>query len=410
MTALHHIHEPAILSNLRERAQAREQRPYTFMGTLLIAVNPLKRLTDPPTSQFVDRPLDPESPHPYAIAELSYHQMRLGATGGGSSGNQSIVVSGESGAGKTETSKIMLRYLAQRSQGGITKLDERVVESSPILEAFGNAKTLRNNNSSRFGKFIKLQFEGARSLVGGLVETYLLEKSRVLSQATNERSFHIFYQLLAGAPAALKKELSLTRPEDYVTLNHSQCISLAGVDDAEGFRDVVHAFGAVGLDAARQQEVWSCVAAVLHLASVEFNKRETSEGETSVVGNDATAALAARLLGVREQDLRGILCERVMKARGETFTKPLTEAKYARDASAKALYEALFLWVVRAINVSLGHGPDTLPYIGVLDIFGFENFQHNEFEQLLINFTNESLQDTFNKQAGAVFSNELRLY
>ncbi|CAN0141358.1 unnamed protein product [Phaeothamnion confervicola] len=204
MTALHHIHEPGILHNLRERAEATPTPlPYTFMGTLLIAVNPLRPVADPPMERFLDKPLDPSLPHPYAIAELSYSQMRLGATGGagGAPTNQSIVVSGESGAGKTETSKIVLQYLAGRSHGhgGIVGLDDKVVETSPILEAFGNAKTLRNDNSSRFGKFIKLQFRDrsgfggaagsgpAGTLVGGVVETYLLEKSRVLTQAKDER-------------------------------------------------------------------------------------------------------------------------------------------------------------------------------------------------------------------------------
>ncbi|CAM9385107.1 unnamed protein product [Phaeothamnion confervicola] len=420
------------------------------MGTLLIAVNPLRRLRDPPEAEFVDRPLNPDEPHPYAVAELAYRQLRLAlravaaaaaagrrpAAGGGTGAvaNQSIIVSGESGAGKTETSKIMLRYLSKRTPGeegsdGLAGLDARIVESSPVLEAFGNAKTLRNNNSSRFGKFIKLQFTtgaaasadggaaatsggGDVQLVGAAVETYLLEKSRVLAPSAGERSFHVFYQLIAGAPTTLRTELGLDGgAEQFPTLVAGDCVEVEGMDDQAEFLEVEKALAiSTSMDEARRKEVWKVVAAVLHLSALQFATEDTAQqGEVAKPVDVAALTRVAALAGVGEDALRALLCQRTVKARGESFTKQLTvqEAMYARDATAKALYEALFLWVVRAINVALGQTAGSPPFIGVLDIFGFENFQENVFEQLLINFTNESLQDTFNKQ---VFRNELRLY
>ncbi|CAM9285240.1 unnamed protein product, partial [Hapterophycus canaliculatus] len=410
MTALHHIHEASILYNLGQRARTDDQRPYTFMGTILIAVNPLRKVADPEMSDFMNRSLDPEAPHPYAIAELSYHQMRLGA--GRKEANQSIVVSGESGAGKTETSKIILRFLTHRSVGGVTGLEQKVVDSSPILESFGNAKTLRNNNSSRFGKFLKMQFTKDKyRLAGAFIETYLLEKSRVLAQGKGERNFHILYELVAGGAASgLAAELKLGGAETYKILSQNGCITLDGVDDVQQFQGVQKAFDTIGMGKDVQMQVWKALAAVLHMSNLVFDKADSEQGEIAAISDLAALATLASLLGVAEADLESMLTKRVVKTRMEVFTKQLgvQDANLARDAIVKSIYEALFLWIVRLINTSLGKGEESLPFIGVLDIFGFENFEtKNEFEQLLINFTNESLQDTFNKQ---VFNNELKLY
>eukprot|EP00752_Nemacystus_decipiens_P009298 g8309.t1 len=410
MTALHHLHEAGILYNLGQRAALKDQKPYTFMGTVLIAVNPLRRVADPPMENFMNRPLNPETPHPYAIAELSYHQMRLGA--GKKAANQSIIVSGESGAGKTESSKIILKFLTHRSVGGVTSLEQKVVDSSPILESFGNAKTLRNNNSSRFGKFLKMQFTRDKyRLAGAFIETYLLEKSRVLTQGRGERNFHILYELVAGAPkCGLAKDLQLGGVETYRILSTSGCTELEGVDDAAQFEGVRAACGTIGLDDGTQMQVWKALAAVLHMSNIAFDAKDDAQGEVAAVQDAAALEMLSALLGVKASLVEEMLTQRVVKTRGEVFTKQLgvQDASLTRDAIVKSLYEALFLWIVRAINKSLGKGEESLPFIGVLDIFGFENFEYrNEFEQLLINFTNESLQDTFNKQ---VFSNELKLY
>ncbi|CAM9467577.1 unnamed protein product, partial [Ectocarpus fasciculatus] len=408
MTSLHHIHEAGILYNLAERSKVESQRPYTFMGTILIAVNPLRRIPNPDVSEYMDRALNPEAPHPYAIAELAYHQMRLGA--GRKAANQSIVVSGESGAGKTETSKIILTFLTHRSAGGVTNLDQKVLDSSPILESFGNAKTLRNNNSSRFGKFLKLQFtKDKHRLAGAFIETYLLEKSRVLTPGVGERNFHVLYQLVAGA-SDLGLDLKLEGVGSYKILSRGDCITLDGVDDAKEFKGVRAAFDTIGMGEESQLQVWQMLAAMLHLSNLEFSVLDHQQGEITTISDNETLSTLARLLGVEEEALRTMLTQRVIATRGEIFTIQvgLDDASLVRDAIVKSLYEALFLWVVSVINNSLGKGEDSLPFIGVLDIFGFENFDtKNEFEQLLINFTNESLQDTFNKQ---VFSNELRLY
>ncbi|CAM9665996.1 unnamed protein product [Ascophyllum nodosum] len=411
MTALHHIHEASILYNLGERAKLDNQRPYTFMGTILIAVNPLRPLPDPDMSKFMDRPLDPESPHPYAIAELAYHQMRLGA--GRKEGNQSIVVSGESGAGKTETSKIILRFLTHRSLGGVSGLEQKVVDSSPILESFGNAKTLRNRNSSRFGKFLKMQFTREKyKLTGAFIETYLLEKSRVLSQGKGERNFHIMYELVAGGAASgLGAKLKLASVETYRILSGSGCTELEGVDDVMQFRGVQKAFDTIGMSPETQiKVVWQTLAAVLHMSNMTLEAKDSAQGEIAVIHDREALSNLASLLGLDEQSLEAMLTQRVVTTHGEVFTIQLdvSNAELTRDAIVKSLYEALFLWIVRLINTSLGKGQETLPFIGVLDIFGFENFDtKNEFEQLLINYTNESLQDAFNKQ---VFNNELKLY
>ncbi|CAM9101018.1 unnamed protein product, partial [Hapterophycus canaliculatus] len=410
MTALHHIHEAGILHNLGERSKLKGQRPYTFMGTILIAVNPLRRLPDPEMSEFMNRSLDPESPHPYAIAELAYHQMRLGA--GRKASNQSIVVSGESGAGKTETSKIILRFLTHRSVGGVANLDQKVVDSSPILESFGNAKTLRNNNSSRFGKFLKLQFtkDKEHRLAGAFVETYLLEKSRVLSQGMGERNFHILYQLVAGASDVVAADLKLDDVGTYKILSQGGCTALDGVDDAEELRTVKAAFDTIGMEEEAQMQVWQLLASVLHMSNLEFDKLDCEHGEVACISDRQALSTLAALLGLEDSALEMMLAQRVVATRGETFTLhySVADAELTRDAIVKSLYEALFLWIVSVVNTSLGKGADSLPFIGVLDIFGFENFDtQNEFEQLLINFTNESLQDTFNKQ---VFNNELKLY
>ncbi|CAM9208802.1 unnamed protein product [Ascophyllum nodosum] len=409
MTSLHHIHEAGILYNLGQRAQLEGQRPYTFMGTVLIAVNPLRKISDPSMDAYMNRPLDPETPHPYAIAELAYHQMRLGSKR--AAANQSIVVSGESGAGKTETSKIILRFLTKRSVGGVCELERKVVETSPILESFGNAKTLRNDNSSRFGKFLKMQFTREKHrLAGACIETYLLEKSRVLSQGRGERNFHVLYELVAGAAkCGLSTQLKLESPENYRILSGSGCTTLEGVDDATQFEEVQAACRTIGMAEETQLQVWKTLAAVLNISNVAFAGRDDEQGEVAAVRDAQVLDVLSGLMGIEASAVETMLTRRDVKAGGEVYTKKLgvQDANLTRDAIVKSLYEALFLWMVRVINKSLGKGEDSLPFIGVLDIFGFENFTRNEFEQLLINFTNESLQDTFNKQ---VFNNELTLY
>ncbi|OQR82606.1 myosin-like protein [Achlya hypogyna] len=429
MTALYYIHEPGVLHNLSERSKLDNQRPYTFMANVLIAVNPLRPLADPRVSEIVNNSSCP--PHPYAIAEMAYQQMVYNSTREMPT-NQSVVISGESGAGKTESSKIVLKHLTTRGVFGkktsaaevesfvnkrhenTNSLDNRLIEQNPILEAFGNAKTLRNHNSSRFGKFMKLQFtsDGLFKLAGAFVETYLLEKSRLVYQVDGERNFHIFYQLLAGASPEQKRTFELTRPEDYHYLNQSNCYKAEDTDDKANFGHVVNGLTCVGLAEAKQTTIFSVVAGLLHMGNIEFDEEDTPEGEAAIVQKaDAAKALAlsAKLLGLDDKALLKVITEREIVTRNELFIarRNAQNAVYARDAIAKSVYGRLFDWIIQQVNKSLGQDPAPLPYIGVLDIFGFESFQRNDFEQLLINYTNEVLQTTFNNQ---VFIAEMELY
>lgn len=421
MTGLYYIHEAGILENLYARSKADNLRPYTLMANVLIAVNPLVRVVEPKVQDYIKTQMGERAPHPYAIAEVAFQQMALRTP----AHCQSIVISGESGAGKTETSKIVLRYLTSREhlatkvkdaasnqQQLAIELDKRLWDTNPILEAFGNAKTLRNHNSSRFGKFMKLQFQPqTNTLFGAFIETYLLEKFRVVAQIPGERNFHIFYFLLSGANDALSAELKLEPAHKFNYLNQSGCFTDPNVDDELLFDEVVSALGTVGIDAGLQKELWKVLAGLLHLGNIHLKDRETAEGDVSEVTKEGVQYLnsCASLLGVDSAGLQRVITEREISTRDETFTirRSAKEGGYVRDAIAKSMYNLLFKWIVEKINKSLGHGGSELPFIGVLDIFGFESFEENDFEQLLINYANEALQATFNQQ---VFIAEQELF
>jgi myosin heavy subunit len=412
MTSLYYIHEAGILENLFLRSKMDNLRPYTLMANVLIAVNPLIRIVEPKIQDYIKTQMGDRTPHPYAIAEVAFQQMVLRTP----AQCQSIVISGESGAGKTETSKIVLRYLTSREHMSSNKspskrespklgveLDKRLLDTNPILEAFGNAKTLRNHNSSRFGKFMKLQFTPEKNtLCGSFIETYLLEKFRVVAQIPGERNFHIFYFLLSGADDELRTELKLESVNAFNYLNQSGCVSDPNVDDEILFDEVVSALHSVDIDAALQKQVFRVLSGLLHLGNIDLKNRETREGDAGEVTPQAEKYLksCAELLGVEEDRLTRVITEREISTRGETFTikRNAKEGWYVRDAIAKSIYNHLFKWILYKINKSLGHGDSSLPFIGVLDIFGFESFEHNDFEQLLINYANEALQATFNQQ------------
>lgn len=410
MTSLYHIHEPGVLHNLRVRADISEPHPYTFVANVLIAVNPLQRIPHPPEENYHDKDTSEVDPHPFAIAETAFHFMSRDNV------SQSVVISGESGAGKTESSKIVLRYVTNRGvQGGASGdghgLDRRLIDTNPILESFGNATTLRNPNSSRFGKFMKLQFTSSEhQLVGASIVTYLLERSRLVHQVEGERNFHIFYFMIAGFDTAKRASLSLTSSDDYRYLNASSTRVVGGIDDAAEFADVVRAFNSVGVDQALQDTIFGALSGLLHLGNITFIAEETEEGDKAKIENSGQIQTTARLLSVSPEVLERVLTERTsVMPTGEVFTirRDVQEAMFARDAIAKDTYNSLFLWIVTKINTNLGQREGELPFIGILDIFGFESFKVNDFEQLLINFANESLQATFNKH---VFMAEQELY
>ncbi|KUF95894.1 Vacuolar protein sorting-associated protein 16 [Phytophthora nicotianae] len=421
MTSLYYIHEAGILENLYVRSKMDNLRPYTLMANVLIAVNPLVRTVEPKVTDYIKTQMGDRPPHPYAIAEVAFQQMALRTP----AQCQSIVISGESGAGKTETSKIVLRYLTSREHLAFTagkgndaqqdialELDKRLWDTNPILEAFGNAKTLRNHNSSRFGKFMKLQFKpGENTLTGAFIETYLLEKFRVVAQIPGERNFHIFYFLLSGADQTLTKELKLEPVNNFEYLNQSGCVSDPNVDDEILFDEVASALGSVGIDTTLQKQVWTVLSGLLHLGNIRLKDRETAEGDAGEVTPEAQKYVAScgELLGVDSTNLLHVITTREISTRTENFTIKRTakEGSYVRDAIAKSIYNHLFKWILYKINSSLGHGDSSLPFIGVLDIFGFESFEENDFEQLLINYANEALQATFNQQ---VFIAEQELF
>ncbi|GBG23948.1 Myosin-13 [Hondaea fermentalgiana] len=445
MTSLHHINEPGILYNLEQRSY--EDEPYTFMGNVLVAVNPLKRIPDPPGALGTRKAT--RSPHPFAIAEFAFQQMSFAAdqrkrqmADDDAIVNQSVVTSGESGAGKTESSKMVLRHLVKRTlntqeKTSMSEIDRRLLESNPITEAFGNASTLRNGNSSRFGKFMKLHFEQldsprgepARWHIGAAsVQTYLLERSRVTMHEEGERNYHCFYLLLSGMDGATLASLGLDRAAKF-GFRYLSAVTASGVNpasykkelhkaDDKRFGELTDALDALGFDDAEREAIWRTLAGVLHLGNVAFEDHEEEEGDVANVvaagGNYDPLSSAAEMLGVDAEALERLLIERMLSTRDGTIVvhRNANAASFARDAVAKGIYSVLFDHIVTKINEALdetsgGVDPEELPFIGVLDIFGFESFKRNGFEQLLINFTNESLQSTFNKK---VFEAELQLY
>lgn len=408
MVKLSYLHEPGVLHNLAQRYAMHEI--YTYTGSILIAVNPFQRLPhlydEHMMTQYAGVPLGHLSPHVFAVADAAYGAMR--AEGGGS---QSILVSGESGAGKTETTKLIMRYLAAQGAGrqgapsaaaGGRPVEQAVLESNPLLEAFGNAKTVRNDNSSRFGKYAEIQFDAGGCISGAAIRTYLLERSRVVSVSDPERNYHVFYQLCAGASAEEAAAWRLKPAGAFHYLNQSSCIELEGVSNAEEYAATRRAMTVVGLTEEEQAHVFQTVAAILHIGNLSFEADPScSDGGAKLTGGAAAEALdaAAALLAVEAAALDKAVRTRTLRTRDGDIIKRLTpaEATLNRDALAKVLYARLFDWLVAKINAAIGQDATSGAFIGVLDIYGFESFKHNSFEQFCINLANEKLQQHFNQ-------------
>ncbi|XP_047308351.1 myosin-6-like [Impatiens glandulifera] len=398
MTKLAYLHEPGVLQNLRSRYDINEI--YTYTGNILIAVNPFMRLPHLYDShmmaQYKGADFGELSPHPFAVADAAYRQM----IGDGIS--QAILVSGESGAGKTESTKLLMRYLAYMGGRGETEgrtVEQQVLESNPVLEAFGNAKTVRNNNSSRFGKFVELQFDQKGKISGAAVRTYLLERSRVCQISDPERNYHCFYMLCAAPPEDVKR-FKLGNPRTFHYLNQTNCFELDGLDDAKEYLETRRAMDIVGISSEEQDGIFRVVASILHLGNIEFSKGE--EADSSMPKDEKSwfhLKTASELLMCDPKALEDSLCKKVIVTRDETITKWLDpkSATTSRDALAKVIYSRLFDWLVDKINNSIGQDPDSKVLIGVLDIYGFESFKTNSFEQFCINLTNEKLQQHFNQ-------------
>ncbi|KAG7988680.1 hypothetical protein I3843_03G199800 [Carya illinoinensis] len=398
MTKLSYLHEPGVLHNLATRYELNEI--YTYTGNILIAVNPFQRLPHlydtHMMEQYKGAAFGELSPHVFAVADVAYRAMINEGK------SNSILVSGESGAGKTETTKMLMRYLAYlggRSGVEGRTVEQQVLESNPVLEAFGNAKTVRNNNSSRFGKFVEIQFDKSGRISGAAVRTYLLERSRVCQISNPERNYHCFY-LLCAAPPEDREKYKLGNPKSFHYLNQSTCFELDGVDDGEEYHATRRAMDIVGISEEEQEAIFKVVAAILHLGNIEFAKGE--EIDSSVVKDKQSRHhlnVTAELLECDAKSLEDALIKRVMVTPEEVITRTLdpVAALGSRDALAKTIYSRLFDWIVDKINNSIGQDPNSKSLIGVLDIYGFESFKQNSFEQFCINFTNEKLQQHFNQ-------------
>ncbi|XP_021281457.1 myosin-11 isoform X2 [Herrania umbratica] len=410
MTKLSYLHEPAVLYNLATRYEINEI--YTYCGNILIAINPFQALSHLYDVYLMERykgaQLGELNPHVYAIADVAYRAMIKEGK------SNSILVSGESGAGKTETTKMLMRYLAflggHAAAEGRT-VEQQVLESNPVLEAFGNAKTVKNNNSSRFGKFVEIQFDKHGQISGAAIRTYLLEKSRVCQLSDPERNYHCFY-LLCAAPLEEIERYKLGDPKSFHYLNQSNCYELVGVNDAHDYLATRKAMDIVGISEKEQEAIFRVVAAILHLGNIAFAK---GEEDSSMLQDDESKfhlQMTAELLMCDPQALEVALCKRVMITPEEIIERSLDPlgAAVSRDGLAKTIYSRLFDWLVNKINVSIGQDPHSECLIGVLDIYGFESFKISSFEQFCINFTNEKLQQHFNqhvfKMEQAEYQNE----
>ncbi|GKY99374.1 hypothetical protein MPSEU_000892100 [Mayamaea pseudoterrestris] len=431
LTQLEQLHEPAVVYCLKRRYE--QDQIYTYTGKILLALNPFRSVQGIYSEQTMqvysqshglalDAPLERPPPHVFAIADDAYRSMMDSMAVGTASStrghaiakNQSILVSGESGAGKTVTTKIVLNYLAMLSKQKSDALsstrdaliedvsiEAQVLQSNPILESFGNARTIRNDNSSRFGKYIDIQFNRAGKLVSASIETYLLEKVRLISQAPGERNFHIFYEMLTGLSQQQKREFGLTNTSvrDFRMLAASGTFDRRdGVNDRETFRDLIMAFETVGFTKLEQEDIFAVVAALMHASNLTFRECAMDASELNFSNKSVKAAVA--LLGVKADSLNDALCRCRIEAQHEVLYKNLTvsQAHKAVEAFVKVTYGSLFAFIVRRINGSIGNAAsDATASIGVLDIFGFESFDVNSFEQLCINYCNEALQQQFNR-------------
>ncbi|XP_062980998.1 unconventional myosin-VI isoform X1 [Elgaria multicarinata webbii] len=433
--SLMYLNEATLLHNVKVRYS--KDRIYTYVANILIAVNPYFDIPRLYSSDFVKkyqgRSLGTLPPHVYAIADKAFRDMKVLKM------SQSIIVSGESGAGKTENTKFVLRYLTE-SYGSGQDIDDRIVEANPLLEAFGNAKTVRNNNSSRFGKFVEIHFNEKNSVVGGFVSHYLLEKSRICVQGKEERNYHIFYRLCAGAPEEIREKLYLSSPDNFRYLNRgctqyfatketdkqilqnrkspeymkSGSLKDPLLDDHGDFNRMCTAMKKIGLDDGEKLDLFRVVAGVLHLGNINFEEAGSTSGGCTLK-NKSTQSLeyCAELLGLDQDDLRVSLTTRVMLTtaggtKGTVIKVPLKveQANNARDALAKTVYSHLFDHVVNRVNQCFPFETSSF-FIGVLDIAGFEYFEHNSFEQFCINYCNEKLQQFFNER---ILKEEQELY
>ncbi|KAF2158114.1 hypothetical protein K461DRAFT_219328 [Myriangium duriaei CBS 260.36] len=407
LTNLSHLNEPAVLQAIKLRYAQKEI--YTYSGIVLIATNPFARVDSlyvPGMVQvYAGKQRASQAPHLFAIAEEAFADMLRDGK------NQTIVVSGESGAGKTVSAKYIMRYFATRESpdqpGGrakgradtMSETEEQILATNPIMEAFGNAKTTRNDNSSRFGKYIEIMFNKGTEIIGARIRTYLLERSRLVFQPLKERNYHIFYQLVAGASDAERQELGLIPVEHFDYMNQGGNAQIDGVDDAEEFRATKDSLTRIGVGAEQQSSIFRILAALLHIGNIKITATRT---DSQLSSSEPSVIKACELLGINADNFAKWTVKKQLITRGEKIMSNLSQqqAIVVRDSVAKYIYSSLFDWLVDTINTSLAR-EEILEYvqsfIGVLDIYGFEHFTKNSFEQFCINYANEKLQQEFNQ-------------
>ncbi|XP_061916665.1 myosin VIIAa isoform X9 [Entelurus aequoreus] len=396
MIRLGDLNEAGILRNLLIRY--REKLIYTYTGSILVAINPYQLLPIYTADQirlYTNKKIGEMPPHIFAIADNCYFNMQR------NNRDQCCIISGESGAGKTESTKLILQFLAAIS-GQHSWIEQQVLEANPILEAFGNAKTIRNDNSSRFGKYIDIHFNKRGAIEGAKIEQYLLEKSRVCRQAHDERNYHIFYCMLKGMTADEKKKLGLTKATDYTYLTMGKCTVCDGRDDMKEYSNIRSAMKVLMFTDKENWEISKLLASILHMGNLRYEARTYDNLDACEVVRSPHLTTAATLLEVDGKDLMNCVTSRTLITRGETVSTPLSmeQALDVRDAFVKGIYGRLFVWIVEKINAAIYKHPSSQAKairrcIGLLDIFGFENFTVNSFEQLCINFANENLQQFF---------------
>jgi myosin heavy subunit len=413
MVAMNDLNEPAILHNLRVRFK--QNQIYTAVGQILVSVNPFKLLpiyTPEVMDMYKEKGSRENAPHLYGIADDAYRLMIQDAN------NHSCIISGESGAGKTEAMKVILQYVAEVAGSHLASsaskpnsdpdgpgMEEQILKTNPIMEAYGNAKTTRNNNSSRFGKFIEINFDKGGSILGGNIVSYLLEKSRVVFQSDQERNYHIFYMLWAGCQkdAKLMSDIKMKDPKDCFYTNQAQVFTVDGFSDEKEWDEMQSSMNVIGMTPVEQMAILKCTSAVMQMGDLNITDKGGSDEASEIKNLDLLESIS-ELLGVNKDMFNTALTSKAIGARSVVYVpyKP-TDAKSARDSTAKAIYGKVFDWFFVAINKCLGKAigdgsnNKIATMIGILDIFGFESFETNSFEQLCINFCNEKLQFHFNE-------------
>ncbi|XP_039229035.1 myosin heavy chain, muscle isoform X26 [Drosophila yakuba] len=393
------LNTPCVLHNLRQRYYAK--LIYTYSGLFCVAINPYKRYpvyTNRCAKMYRGKRRNEVPPHIFAISDGAYVDMLTNHV------NQSMLITGESGAGKTENTKKVIAYFATvgaskktdetaKSKGS---LEDQVVQTNPVLEAFGNAKTVRNDNSSRFGKFIRIHFGPTGKLAGADIETYLLEKARVISQQSLERSYHIFYQIMSGSVAGVKDFCLLTdNIYDYHIVSQGK-VTVASIDDAEEFSLTDQAFDILGFTKQEKEDVYRITAAVMHMGGMKFKQR--GREEQAEQDGEEEGGRVSKLFGCDTAELYKNLLKPRIKVGNEFVTqgRNVQQVTNSIGALCKGVFDRLFKWLVKKCNETLDTQQKRQHFIGVLDIAGFEIFEYNGFEQLCINFTNEKLQQFFN--------------